>query len=112
MHGIYEKALGKIEGLQIAAVPDYADNNHWKNLLQIDTETFGEDQEALMQRLEKNDIQTRPVWALNHVQKPYRDCQSYKIEKAEELINNSLCLPSSANLSDEDLNKIIKYLNE
>ena len=97
--------------MQIASVPSYADNNHWMNLLQIDTNIFSEGREDLMHRLEKNNIQTRPVWALNHVQKPYRDCQSYKIEKAEKLINCSLCLPSSVNLNDEDLNQVITYLN-
>jgi len=111
IHKQYERALGNIEGLQIASVPSYADNNHWMNLLQIDTKIFSEGREDLMHRLEKNNIQTRPVWALNHVQKPYRDCQSYKIEKAEKLINCSLCLPSSVNLNDEDLNQVIKYLN-
>ena len=111
IHKHYEKALVDIEGLQIASVPGYADNNHWMNLLQIDTKIFGESREELMQKLEKNNIQTRPVWALNHIQKPYRDCQSYQIEKAEKLINDSLCLPSSANLSDEDLHQVIKCLN-
>ena len=106
----YQNALNGVDGLSIADVPNYADNNHWMNVLQIDNAVYGEDRDSIMQRLEKNRIQTRPVWALNHLQKPYKDCQSYKIEQAEELVNNSLCLPSSTNLSDEDLNKIIDIL--
>ena len=106
----YQNALKGVDGLSIADVPNYADNNHWMNVLQIDNAVYGEDRDSIMQRLEKNRIQTRPVWALNHLQKPYKDCQSYKIEQAEELVNNSLCLPSSTNLSDEDLNKVIDIL--
>jgi aminotransferase in exopolysaccharide biosynthesis len=106
----YQNALKGVDGLSIADVPNYADNNHWMNVLQIDNAVYGEDRDSIMQRLEKNRIQTRPVWALNHLQKPYKDCQSYKIEKAEDLVNNSLCLPSSTNLSDEDLNKVIDIL--
>ena len=106
----YQNALNGVDGLSIADVPNYADNNHWMNVLQIDNAVYGEDRDSIMQRLEKNRIQTRPVWALNHLQKPYKDCQSYKIEQAEELVNNSLCLPSSTNLSDEDLNKVIDIL--
>ena len=56
-------------------------------------------------------FQTRPVWALNNQQKPYRNCQSYQVEEARQLVNNSLCLPSSTSLSDDDLNKVIEYLN-
>jgi len=46
---------------------------------------------------------------LNHMQKPYEHCQTYKIEKAIKLLANSLCLPSSSNLSDEDLKKVINH---
>ena len=81
------------------------------NLLQIDSETYKENRETLMVRLEENGIQTRPVWALNHLQKPYKNCQSYKIKKAEELINNSLCLPSSSNLKNDEIMKVINAFN-
>ena len=107
----YRSAIDNIEGLSISKVPEYADNNHWLNLLQIDSDIYGEDREKLMIRLEENSIQTRPVWALNHEQKPYEDCQYYKIENAKKLVTNSLCLPSSSNLSNENLNKIVSVLN-
>ena len=108
----YRIALDEIDGLTLANVPDYADNNHWMNLLQIDKDAYGEDREELLWRLDENGIQTRLVWALNHLQKPYQSCQTYRVEKAEELVENSLCLPSSTNLSDEDLANVIAQLNE
>ena len=107
----YQTVFDNIAGLTLAGVPDYADNNHWINLLQIDKEAFGEDREELMQRLDKNGIQTRPVWALNHLQKPYQDCQNYKIERAEELLNRSLGLPSSTSLGDDQIHKVIDSLH-
>ena len=107
----YQTALEEIVGLSLAVVPDYADNNHWMNLLKIDSNTYGEDMETLMQRLDKNSIQTRPVWALNHLQKPYKNCISYEIDNANKLLNNSLCLPSSLNLTEDEITKIITNLN-
>jgi dTDP-4-amino-4,6-dideoxygalactose transaminase len=106
----YQTAFDNIAGLTLAGVPDYAGNNHWMNLLQIDKDAYGEDREELMQRLDENGIQTRPVWALNHLQEPYREFQNYHIEYAEKLINNSLCLPSSTNLSHEDQLRVINNL--
>jgi len=103
----YVNGIKTIDGLTIAKVPNYANNNQWLNILKIEKQIFGEDRETLMTRLEKNGIQTRPVWYLNHMQKPYEHCQTYKIEKAIKLLANSLCLPSSSNLSDEDLKKVI-----
>jgi len=111
IYDFYQSTIENIEGLSLSKVPDYAINNHWMNLLQIDNNVYNEDREVLMERLEKNGIQTRPVWKLNHEQKPYKDCQYYKVKKAEILLTNSLCLPSSANLSNENLNKIVSVLN-
>ena len=108
----YQKSLDKIEGLFLSSVPKYAKNNHWLNILQIDTSRYGNDREGIMRKLEENEIQTRPVWALNHLQKPYRNCQHYKIENAISLVEKSLCLPSSSNLANENLNKIIGQLSE
>ena len=106
----YQTALDDVEGLTIADVPVYADNNHWMNLLQIDTGIYGEDREELMKKLEEKGIQTRPVWKLNHEQKPYKDCQYYKIENAKKLVENSLCLPSSINITKAQSQYIVKHL--
>jgi perosamine synthetase len=111
IHYFYQKELEGIDGLSISKAPDYADNNHWMNLLQIDSNVYGENREMLMKRLGENSVQSRPVWKLNHEQKPYKDCQYYKIEKAKELVENSLCLPSSSNLTNGNLNKIVRVLN-
>lgn len=107
----YQTALQDIKGLTLANIPDYADNNHWMNLIRIDSPLYGEDREMLMQRLEKNGIQTRPVWTLNHLQKPYKNCISYEIDNAYKLVNDSLCLPSSLNLTEDEITKIITNLN-
>ena len=104
-------SAGKYVTLFEEKIADYADNNHWLNLLQIDKKVYGEDREVLMKRLEENGIQTRPVWKLNHEQKPYMGCQHYKIENAKKLGENNLCLPSSSNLTNENLNKIVGQLN-
>ena len=106
----YVEAVETIEGLSMATAPDYAENNHWMNLLHIDSNTYGEKREALIYRMEGNGIQIRPVWALNHLQKSYQECQAYRIEKASELVKKSLCLPSSTNLSDEDILQLLNYL--
>jgi len=111
IYDFYHKEIEKIDGLSLSKVPDYADNNHWLNLLQIDNSNYSEDREELMKRLEDNGIQTRPVWKLNHEQKPYKEYQNYKNENANKLVAISLCLPSSSNLTNENIEKIINLLN-
>ena len=111
IYNYYQKELKGLDGLTISKTPDYSDNNHWINLLKIDTDIYTDDREILMKRLEEKGIQTRPVWKLNHEQKPYKEFQSYRIENAKKLVENSLCLPSSSNLTNENLNEIISQLN-
>jgi perosamine synthetase len=111
IHEYYQSVIKNIDGLSLSKVPAYADNNHWLNLLQIDSKVYGQNREKLMKRLEENNIQSRPVWELNHGQKPYKDCQYYKIEIANNLVENSLCLPSSSNLNKENLKIIDNQLN-
>ena len=106
----YVDFIETIEGVNIAVSPNYANSNHWMNLLQIDSVVYGADVEELITRLEQNGIQARPVWALNHLQQPYLKCQNYRIEKAFELVNESLCLPSSSNLSLDEIKRIIGIL--
>jgi perosamine synthetase len=111
IYNSYQSGIKKIEGLSLSKVPDYAENNHWLNLLKIKSRVYGEDRESLMERLEENGIQTRPVWELNHQQLMYKNYQHYKIENAKKLVKNSLCLPSSPNLTSANINKIIGQLN-
>jgi dTDP-4-amino-4,6-dideoxygalactose transaminase len=106
----YVAGVKDINGLSIAAVPEYAENNHWINILQIDPEVYGRDRETLMSCLEAQGIQARPVWYANHIQKPFIKCQTYKMENAEKLIENSLCLPSSNQLKEDDILQIVSCL--
>jgi aminotransferase in exopolysaccharide biosynthesis len=106
----YKEGIAGIEGLKIANVPAYSENNHWMILLQIDKEVYGKDRETLMTELKHNGIQTRPVWYPNHLQKPYKDCYTYKIEKAPKLLEKSLCLPASVKITESQIGDVIKSL--
>lgn len=107
----YKENINEIPGLQIADVPAYADNNHWMVSMQIDKDIYGKDREELMVYLSDNNIGTRPVWHLNHQQKPYQDCQTYKIEKAVDLLGKTLNIPSSVNITDNQINSVIEVLS-
>jgi len=111
IYNYYQKEITGINGLAISKTPDYADNNHWMNLLQIDFKIYGQNRERLMKKLEENRIETRPVWELNHLQKPYINCQRYHIENANRIVANSLCLPSSSNITDGNLDLIVSKLS-
>ena len=106
----YKEGINKIQGLQVAGVPDYADNNHWLTSIQIDKDKYGKDREELIADLLQNHIESRPVWQLNHLQKPYKNCQSYKIEKALGLSDRTLNIPSSVNITMDKIDFVVEAL--
>jgi perosamine synthetase len=106
----YKEGINKIQGLRVAEVPDYANNNHWLTAIQIDRDEYGKDQEELMANLLQNGIESRPVWQLNHLQKPYRDCRSYRIEKALRLSERTLNIPSSVNITGDQIDSVVEAL--
>lgn len=110
---LYEKyvdLIQKINGLSIVPPPDYSQNNHWINILSINSKDYGFCMEEIMSKLNIDGIQTRPVWFPNHLQKPYLDCEKYKIRFAEKLVENSLCLPSGSGLNKDDIELVISFL--
>lgn len=106
----YKRAVNEISGLLILDLPSCCDSNCWFYSLLIDKEKYGLSRDQLMQKFELEKIQTRPIWKLNHEQKPYRECQAYRIEKAKYYFENILNLPSSVGLTDEEFSRVVKVL--
>ncbi|MCJ7679818.1 MAG: LegC family aminotransferase [Candidatus Aminicenantes bacterium] len=111
-YDFYRKEIADIPGLTLAGTPDYADNNHWMYALLIDKKTYGRDRENLMSYLTDNGIQSRPLWMLNHLQKPYAGCRAYRIEQALNLYDRTLNIPCSVNLTEEDREHVVKMLKK
>ncbi len=107
----YKKKIDEIEGLTLAESPSYAQNNHWMYPLQIDRGLYRKDREEVMEYLKTEGIQTRPVWYLNHLQIPYRDCRSYRIELALHLLEVTLCIPCSVSLKASEIDFVLDKLH-
>ncbi|MGZ3656842.1 MAG: LegC family aminotransferase [Bdellovibrionota bacterium] len=108
----YQKGLAGVPGLRMGSLPEYAENNLWMPCLQIDAEEYGEDREELMQRLGAAKIQARPVWELNHRQRPYREFGRMPTERAERLHRITLNIPCSVGLSGEDQARVVEELRD
>ena len=106
----YREGIDPIKGLTLAEAPSYARNNHWMYALQVDSGVYGRDREGLMRHLATHGVQSRPLWYLNHLQAPYRDCRHYRIEKAPRMLETTLNIPCSTNLSQGDIDYVIDSL--
>ena len=111
INNFYKENLKLTDGLTLMNSPGYAENNNWLSVLRVEEKLYGESSASLIGKLRNESIEVRPIWKLNHLQKPYLKNQTYKIKRAEELVSNSVCLPSSISLTTEQLEKIIKVIN-
>ena len=111
IHQLYVKGFDDIEGISVMEIPQFSNSNYWLNILKFDNK-YPRQLSKIINDLNNQAIQTRPVWHPNHLQKPYINCQTYKIEKAQKIISNSLCVPSGIDLREEDIKLIIKYFDE
>lgn len=69
--------------------------------------------DGLIKHLNDNNIQVRPIWKLNHTQKPFLHFSSMTCHNAENFYNSVVNLPCSSNLTIEEIdivcNMILNY---
>lgn len=103
---LYKSELMEVGGIEVMGVPENTQPNYWFYSLLVDKKEYGMDREELMGKLLQMGIQTRPIWYLSHLQRPYRNNQGYKIEKAFRFWKNILNLPCSSNLEESQVKKV------
>jgi len=106
----YKKMFGDAHGLRILGVPDGTAPTYWFYSLILEKRGSGPGKDRLIDHLQANGIQARPVWYLNHLQKPYRRCQAYKVEKAVWFWRRTVNLPCSVNLEKKEINKVVSVI--
>ena len=109
---IYQRALGDLPGIKFMPEAAYGTNTRWLSCLTIDPALFGTDREQVRLALKEQQIETRPVWKPLHLQPVFASCESIGGAVAEDLFRQGLCLPSGSNLTDADLQRVIKEIKK
>ena len=66
--------------------------------------------EAMRIALDKENIESRPLWKPMHKQPVYRDAIAYVNGNSESLFKRGLCLPSGPMVTDDDVKLIIETI--
>lgn len=112
MHQFYKNVFVDQEGITIFSEPneDYY-SNHWLSAILVNSEkNNGKSREDLRLQLEKENIESRPLWKPMHLQPVFKNAPYYGGSVSEELFNNGLCLPSGSNLNSDDITRIKSVL--
>ncbi len=107
----FEKLSGK-KGIHFLEEPFWYISNRWLTTILIDPAEAGFTREDLRLALEKENIESRPLWKPMHLQPVFEQYPFYGDGTAEKLFQNGLCLPSGSNLESEDLFRIFAVFDE
>lgn len=108
----YKGRLSNIDGLQVLEFRNNIRSNYWFYSILCNKEKYGMNKDEVIKYLADNKIQSRPIWGLISDQIPYKNCQTYMIEKAKYYVENIVNVPCSTNLSAQDIEVVISYLEK
>ncbi len=112
----YQEALGDLEGLSFMPEKEYGRSSRWLSALTVDEKRCKVSRDQLIEALERDNIEARPVWKPMQLQPLYKGFEYYSfgedISVSEELFEQGLCLPSGSNLSKEEQDRVINILKD
>ncbi|RBP88275.1 pyridoxal phosphate-dependent aminotransferase EpsN [Cytobacillus firmus] len=110
----YYKELSHLPGLHFMPELKNTFSNRWLTALTIDEQAAGVSSSTLLEALNDENIEARPVWKPLHLQPLFKDVQyySHKIDQSvsDELFLSGICLPSGSNLSEEELLRVTECI--
>jgi len=107
----YKHILAGIKGISFIEEPspEYF-SNRWLTTILIEPEITGKDREEVRLALEKENIESRPLWKPMHLQPVFTHYQSYVNGISERLFDKGLCLPSGSSMTKEHRERIAENL--
>ena len=104
----YKNQLGTLPGMAFQEEMAGSFSNRWLSCLTIDPQRSGGiTRETIRMALEKENIESRPLWKPMHQQPVFAGVPYFGEDVAGSLFEDGLCLPSGSNLSELDLRRIV-----
>lgn len=104
----YRTELGAIPAITFQPEPEGIRANRWLTTVQVHDPRI--DRELIRLALEKENIESRPLWKPMHLQPVFAGCPAYVNGVSAQLFNDGLCLPSGSNLLQEDLERVVEVV--
>ena len=102
----YVELLGGLPGIAFMPEPAWSRSTRWLTCLTVDPAAFGATREDVRLALEKENVESRPLWKPMHLQPVFAGCRVRGGAVSAALFEHGLCLPSGSALTDADLERI------
>jgi dTDP-4-amino-4,6-dideoxygalactose transaminase len=109
----YRENMKDIDGVDFLEEPnDSYFSNYWLTTMLIDPSVTHTSWEEVQRNLEKENIETRPLWKPMHLQPVFSSFPAYINGVSEDLFSKGLCLPSGSIMTDGDRMRVLAYLKK
>jgi dTDP-4-amino-4,6-dideoxygalactose transaminase len=103
----YKRELEHLEGINFMPINEWNEPNYWLTCITLNGKVRPID---VIEALEENNIESRPLWKPMHLQ-PFFEKYDYIGEDAsKKLFEKGICLPSDTKMTDEDLNRVCRVI--
>jgi dTDP-4-amino-4,6-dideoxygalactose transaminase len=107
---LYEAAFKGIDGIRFMPVDARGSWNGWLTVVVIDPKAFGASREGIRLALEKENIESRPVWKPMHLQPVFAECPVRGGALSEAIFADGLCLPSGSSLTRPQHERVVQLI--
>ena len=99
----YKRELGDLNGIQFMPINEWGEPNYWLSCITLNGHVKPTD---IIEALEKENIESRPIWKPMHMQPFFEKYDFISKGVSEKIFENGVCLPSDTKMLDEDLNRV------
>ena len=109
---LYKQLLQKFSYGTLLSFREGTSSNQWFYSLKLDMEKLqGKNMRDVITILQEQGVQTRAIWGLIHEQLPYQNAIAYEMEKALYYSSCILNIPSSTQITEDDIRFVVEQLH-
>lgn len=112
---IYKEAFKDIKDIEMMPVCEYGEPNYWLTTITLNENSKVKPLDIIL-ALEKENIESRPIWKPMHIQPYYKEYEFYshndeeEISVSEDIFNRGVCLPSDTKMTDKEQKRVIEII--
>ncbi|MDD2363022.1 MAG: aminotransferase class I/II-fold pyridoxal phosphate-dependent enzyme [Oscillospiraceae bacterium] len=104
IYNYYQEHIGDLDGLHLMPMHEWVRSNCWLTALTLSGKITPE---MLINALEEDDVESRPIWKPMHLQPAFAEYDYIDNGGvAQNIFENGVCLPSDTNMTDGDLERV------
>ena len=112
IYDTYKEGFKDISDIEMSPIPKDSKPNFWLSVIMLKEDSKVKPLD-IMEALEKENIESRPVWKPMHMQPVFKDYDFIKVGEepvSSKLFENGVCLPSDTNMSEVEQNRVIEII--